>query len=492
MRKRIAFIELFKTIAVVFLMVTLVCLCVIYMLSYQRTETAVFTKDKMQELSGQSVQYQYADYLEASYVSPKWIGVSAKNFGENLGFFTLGGENEAIVNSVLPFYEKLFSSQGKVEKLTSEVGEPLFESLLADNYIYIAYETDLPKSIIYTLFSENSMLPAISDEYIREIVIAPGRYLYDGISTVPFGTKVYTSVYTFYAMARDSEGNYYRYTTEFSPSKTDDVCFNTNYYLSYTVSDTNFTYEFAGLYEADIGFCAQGFEERTYFTMPVISDSGEAFSGDTVSISTYTPPVQGMEELLLAFLINPERATSYTDAQGTKFYHDEGKNLSVSADGKLEYTSYTGQGLALSSLFEYRSDDESYDVRDYVGASLMLVRALEQSLGEDQERSLFLSGIYSDGTELSVSFGLAYGGVPIYRNGNAELMRFVFEGGLLKSASCELILLKVSKQLRETVDCIWQLRLALSSNTEKREYGYAYLFDDETESGKITVYSRTP
>ena len=228
----------------------------------------------------------------------------------------------------------------------------LFEEGMTGDFIYLAYENDLPKDLIYSLSLENETAPSSTDEYIREILIVPGAHLYDGISLVPSGVQIYTSVYAFYAVARDSLGNFYCYTTEYVPMEASDVSFNTNYYLAYTTIETHFYCDFAGTYESDLYFIRNGFAEKVTDTTVIVEDVHDVLPGHTVSASPYYPESSVKNALLAALHMNPEKVTSFTDGSGVRFYYDEGRNASISPNGHIEYTAYGEVGLSLAGLFE--------------------------------------------------------------------------------------------------------------------------------------------
>ncbi len=485
-RQRMEPVEFAKTVAVLLLMVMLVCLCAIYMLSFQGTEQSSFTKDTMQTLSGESVKYQYTDYLNMSYVSPKFIGFSAKKQGENIGFYTLGGQYDEIYASLFPFYEQLFTENGEVTSLSAEEGKALFADAMNGDYIYIAYENDLPKSLIYALTAENAMLPAVSGEYLREIIILPERYLYDGISLVPAGTQVFTSVYAFYAIARDSSDNYYLYTTEYVPSSPANVSFNTNYYLTYTTTKGYFPYIFAQELSLDDYFARMDFSERVTDTtiIPTGRPGKSMLSAETVPIKSAE-----IDALLAALLMNPEQVTSFTDASGVRIYYDEGRNASLSPSGHLEYTAHGEEGLPLSDLFEYHAVGETYDLRDYMGASLMLARALENATEAQNECSLFLSEVYSDGKTIKISFGYAIDGLPIYFEGVPSVLTVEFEEGMVKRVACELKTLSVKYFTGDDIDLLWTLREGVLQSSAKREYAYGYPIN-QSDTATSAVVSR--
>ncbi len=480
MKKKIRWKGHVKTFLILILMVSLVCLCVIYMLSYQSPGQYSFTRDDMQALSAQSVKYQYADYLKRSYVAPKFIGAAARNFGDNIGLYTLGGENDRIHGSILPFYEKLFGEEGAVTPLPVVQGEALFDLLLQGDHIFVAYEADLPKSLLYAMASEDATAHEGSEEYIREILIVPGEQVYEGINSLPFGTPIQNKNYSFEAIARDSSGHYYRYTTSYTPTVDGGVSFNTNYYLAYTVEDNSFTYEMASLAEFDAYFTKNGLQKKISDTTPILGEQTADPSRYAITASSVYPGAERLDALLSALLINPEKATGFTDTDGTRFFYDEGRNVSLSRDGVLSYTALGGSGLDLADLFEYHTAKESYDMRDYAGASLMLARALENGLGAENAASLILTGVWSDGTTLRFTFGYAYGGLPVYFEGDSTVMRFDFEAGRLTSACFRMKKLTKSAEKTDSIptrsDMIWLLRHTLSGYGETKEYTLGYLF----------------
>lgn len=137
--------EVVKTVILAVLLVMLVCLCILYMLSYQGSSSYGFTKDTMNRLSGESVKYKYLNYFDESCTLPDFIGFS--NGRESFGFSYGLGVIETVYSDVLQFYDKLFGSEGEVTVLTPEEGEAAFLESMKGRYIYISYFCDLPKSV---------------------------------------------------------------------------------------------------------------------------------------------------------------------------------------------------------------------------------------------------------------------------------------------------------------------------------------------------------
>ena len=51
--------EIIKTVAVCILTVSLTCLCVVYMLLYQQSDNAAFTRDDYLKIKRENTQYSY-------------------------------------------------------------------------------------------------------------------------------------------------------------------------------------------------------------------------------------------------------------------------------------------------------------------------------------------------------------------------------------------------------------------------------------------------
>ncbi len=474
MRKRERIWEGAKTMIVLVLMVMLVTLCVIYMLSYQNTARFSFTAEDMRTLSGQSVKYQYNDYLDASYAAPKFIGASASLYGEKIGFYTLGGENDKVARSIIAFYEVLFSEEtGDVEFVPPAQGKALFDAALAGDHIYIAYENDIPRSLLYTMTAENALATASTHEVICEIIIAPEEFLYRGISSVPFGSRILTDNYSFFAIARDSNGNYYRYSTEYRAEDEEDICFNTNFYLSYTGIETKVSYQLAGELYDDPYFSSCGIEDAVTDTTVIVGENS-APVGNRLAVSAANPDTAAARELLSALLINPDQVTTYTDASGIRYFYDGGETVSITPGGLFEYTAYGEEGLALSGLFDYHAANESYDVRDYVGASLMLARSLESIINKNGTAKLYLSGVVSDGEAIHITFGYAAHGLPVYIGGGSEILTLTFEKGSLRFLSYDLLRIADADPTGEQINMLWVMRSLVPEAVGLREYAFGY------------------
>ncbi len=488
MRGEKRIIEIVKTIAVAVLLVLLVCLCVIYMLSYQGGQTAEFTRNMMERLTGESIKYQYLDYFEQPYTMPEFIGFSSGRTGESIGF-SGGEELEQAYGDVIRFYEELFSPESTVTEMTKEQGEAAFAQIMQGRYIYVGYFCDLPKSVIAGTAETELLFSGISGEFIKEIFIVPDRYLKDGFTVGAGGTQTYASIYSFYAVARDSEGRYYRYTTGDAPQTSQDVSFNTNYYLSYNTAESALRYEFAAETETDAFLEKYGFSDKVADTTVIY---GESLSGGLLSVSRGTVDFRLEMSVLNALYMNPERVTSYTDDAGVRIYFDEGRSIRFTPEGTVQYTALGEEGISFEEIFGYPAEFE-WDVFDYLGAAMILADSLEpieDSLTEGT--TLFLSGMEYDGETLRLSFGYRYHNLPIFINGSADMITFEMSGGLIKSVSFAVWDVEISQETSGSPDFMWLLRGYLTDAQEKRRLILAYLSQGDAASCGLELAAVLP
>ena len=485
MRQENKVLEIIKTIAVAVLLVMLVCLCILYMLSYQGGQTAEFTRTMMDRLTGESIKYQYLEYFERPYTLPEFIGFSYGRADEKIGF----SDEESLrlaYEDVLRFYEKLFSTDGTVAEMTEEEGTAVWRSIMNERYIYIGYSCDLPKSVIVGTALTEMIFSGASGEFIKEIFIVPDRYLKDGFTVGSGGEQIYTSIYSFYAVARDSEGHYYRYTTREAPQTSTDVSFNTNYYFSYNTAESALPYEFAAVLEPDAFLEKYGFSDKIADTTVIYEQS---LSGGLLSVSRGTVDPSLEASLLTAFYMNPERVTSFTDEAGVRTYFDEGQSVRFTPDGIIQYTALGEEGIPFEDIFDYSFPLEA-DIFDYIGASLILADTLspiENNLMRDL--TFFLSGIEYDGTSLRLSFGYRYNGLPVFINGKADILVFEMSEGVIKSVSFSVWDIVPLSAQTDISDFLWLLRGYLTDAQEQRKLVLAYFVTENRGEYGLEIVS---
>ena len=66
-------LELIKTIVTAVLLVSLICLCSVYIFGFGKVRAAEFSKSMMSALKAQSYKSEYAKYFDRSYVVPAFV-----------------------------------------------------------------------------------------------------------------------------------------------------------------------------------------------------------------------------------------------------------------------------------------------------------------------------------------------------------------------------------------------------------------------------------
>ncbi len=473
MSKKERLLETLKDLLVFVLLVALVCLCAIHMLSYQGQKSPAFTKEKMAAISGDTARHQYIGYFDESYCLPEFIGISYHERGR-FGFCTESGLAAANGSLVL-FYEKLFGEDGEVEALSAEEGEKLFEAaLFSDNYIYASYTCDLPKTVIGSM--ANMDADGMTGEYIREIFIVPDEYIGTGDIRGPLNLlSSGSAIYTFAAIARDSAGNYYRYTTDYVPKLPTDISFNQNFCFAYSTLEGAATYDFAALLETDTYLENMHFSEKVTDTTVVFrSDNALPLSILDVSVEAVDENLAGA--YLQALLINPEKASQYTDENGTRFYFDGGRNVIITTDGTLTYSAPEG-GISVEDLFGGRMSEGDVSVYEYIGAALALAETLEtvKNMSDSAPYSLAFSEIGYDGEILTVSLGYRAGGLPVYINGTDDILTVAFSRGSICGVTYHLRALRGAQGEANVPQMLWTLRSAIADTDGTYAYHYAYV-----------------
>ena len=473
--------ENFKSVLLGALLVALVCLCVVYIISFSGSNPYEFTKQDMEKVSQVFLRTEYLSHWDVSFASPAFIGFSSKKDGENIGFYTLGGENAEVYETVFPFYEKLFGKNGYVESMDIKEGEAQFLSLLQGDYIYLSYACDLPISVIVSMANENAVYEGAFDAYIREILIVPNEYL--GKTSVSEDGIGQTELYSFYAIARDSAGNYYRCSSDFIFGMDESVFFHTNYYSSYTKAENCLPYEFACVWEAEEFFTENKFLKKVKDTSVIPLAEMDC---PTVFSDTYTHSEKEINALLEIFSLNPEKASSYQYENGNIFYFDKGKHLCFQPDGVMVYNLYGTEPLPLENIFHRSLTKEDYSTTDYLVASFLLLNSFADAQ-PNLECDFYLSGIYYDGETLKLCFGYSVFGLPVYFEGQTDMIEFVFSSGALQSAKYCFRVVEKSAQTDSAQDFIWALRSLILINGDKRRYFYGYYISEKQSYFNVLV-----
>lgn len=472
-------VETVKSVLLAVLLVMLVLFCILYMLSYRGVSATEFKKEQMDRLGGESVKYQYVKYMDTAYTFPEFMGLSDGR--TPMGFAGDGASAKALYADVFRFYEKLFGSEGRMAKLSAEEGEMLFSEAIRGEYLYISYFSDLPRSVILGMADGNAAIAADSDEFIRELLILPSAELFEGMTSDASGEQVRASIHSFYALARDSAGNYYRYTTKYIPEVPADIGFHTNFYDAYTAMGGARPYRFAA--ELNDAFFAN--VNRAGLVTDTTAVLEAPLLGEVLEIKHRIPDEGEEKAILRAFFMNPEKISSYTDESGIRAYFDEGESVRFMPNGEIRYAALGQSGISLDEIFGYHPDGSEYDTFDSVGAALLLADSL--GIRSRGALTVFLSRMAYDGEILTLSFGYRYGGIPLLADGSEEIFRVEIQGAVLRNATLRLFDIERTEMTAQMVDMPFALRGYLVYADERHRLIPMYSFSQDTERVGISI-----
>ena len=415
--------ETIKTIAVCVLLVSLVCLCTVYLFSFERNTAPQFTASMLSSLISRSSKNVYLDEFSPSLVTPYFIGVSID--GEKQGVFT-DTDNSSIstlYEQVAEFFPTLFA-KGSVRALAEDEGRREFASALSGRFIYISYFAELPKSVIYYMTFPQNMSDDVSDEYISELVIFPSGSPTRIVDTDIYGQPITIELFAFSAIGRNDAGEYFLYYSDFVPQNLSDVYFGKSKISSYNMTGA-VQFEFA----ADIADYTDSYVRQTTVITNDLTCAGANISLPLANIS------DNISSAVNAFGLHYEKAARYMDYDSSITFLEEGHNVRVTRGGVLYYN-VTGSsgGVMMDSLGV--PGESAYSISDYAFASLKLIKAMENDHGG---LKLKLNGIYADGENIVVTLGYSCFNLAVVCDQTTDLFRFEFNSGKLMKAKVTLL-----------------------------------------------------
>ena len=414
-------VELIKTVVCAVLLVSLVCLCAIYIFGFGGVPNAGLSKSVMAALKRQSSKNEYSRYFSADYVIPEFIGVVSSD-GRRVGAFadTADVKVRTLYSGFSVYLKQTFGGEGKVSSLSRAEGERKWREVLSGDSIYMDFCGEIPRSIIYFMTFPDASDENVGNEFISELAIFPVGEPTVIKSTDVYGGETISKLYAFSVLARNRHGEYYLFESDFVPKTFTDVYFGMERIFSYNMSGM-FSFEF------DYGDCYTGMTVRT-----------EDLSAPEVFI---TPrDITGSEEatsrMAEAFGINYEKSARYYESDGAVSYIEEGHNIKLYRDGRIVYT-VTGNagGVRLNS------GSGNSDIYDYIGMSIKLIKAS----GAGDNVSLRLRGIYRNGKNTEVVFGYSCNNLSV-SDGDGGLLRFEFSGEKLVTAELALYDIQSTKR----------------------------------------------
>ena len=133
-------LELIKTIVTAVLLVSLICLCSVYIFGFGKVRAAEFSKSMMSALKAQSYKSEYAKYFDRSYVVPEFIGVCSSD-GRRKGMFsdTENARIETLYKSFSVYFSETLGENGKTSELDEDAGKRSWERALSGDCVYMSF-----------------------------------------------------------------------------------------------------------------------------------------------------------------------------------------------------------------------------------------------------------------------------------------------------------------------------------------------------------------
>ncbi len=479
-------IEIVKNTAIAALLVALVCLCTIYLFSYQGSATPAFTREAFEALDDESVRYRYQNYLSPAYTRPSFIGLSATALGEPVGFCRGGTDIEELYEEITSFFGKLFGTGSRSQILSAAEGESAFLAALAGDYIYLSFPCDLPKSVLLALTEPAAMAGGVSGEYLRELLIVPEEEAVSGVVMLKNGMLAHQTVFGFSALARNADGIWYRFTTSYVPDSLDAVGFHTNLYAAYNTIANAFPFQFACLIREDAFLTANGFSEKVTDTTVI---PGSAIFQPSLVMTRKTRGEDELRALLETLYMKPQKVSVYTDEAGTRYYFDEGETLKISTDGVVEYVASEENGIPLSTILGYPGTGREYGVSDHLGAVLILLNSLDtvRAVRETAGMDVVLCGIVFDGETVTFRFGYTQDNLPVFVNGRTEHVRISVRDGKICEVVCDAAMFGEGENFKRIPDMMLTLRTYLLKDSGRCRALPAYAFESGVAESDVVI-----
>ncbi len=469
--------ELIKTVAVCILTVSLTCLCVVYMLLYQQSDSAAFTRDDYLKIERENTQYSYTEHYRASFVIPEEIVLACEGDGK---YLLMAEEGAAAAADEISgkYFSELFSVSASSKTLSPQEGRALFARLCnTETYIYMKYHTELPRSVIYKLSDTSRMSEKISSEGIYELFIfAVAPYL--PVTSAEMGLDAYGAYLC--AVTRDLSGVYRVYYCVNKPDIGDELVFNKKIFSAYSDYEKITDFDFLSTTDLYHGMGVSG--ERNIGTVLVFRNSLPLSRMKRYSGYDNLLAEENTERLLRAFSMNAGKISFHTDENGTYTYYEEGKTLSLSADGECLFA-VTSREYAPSLAFS-GADAEPLD---YIGATASFLSSLP--LFSDNilmpDVSITLSEVTLGKGYARISYGFLYNNVPVIINGRNIAASFEIYDGAVTECRLEFITLSGWGEAIALSENRLDIMTLLISSAGDFDISAAYAFDDENFAAGI-------
>lgn len=409
-----------KIAVVAVLLVSLVCLSLIYMSFYRNEESVEFTPKMDAAVRDKVYRAGYVGLMSESLVSPYFLGYSFG--GERVGYIGNGAG-------------ELFSEiAGELSNLIGPgsrffaTDERAITDVIDGDFVYVRFRFEIPRSVIYYMLNPDMILEEVGNEYVYDVFIAVGRS---------------------YAVIRDIRGNYYAASAESSTN------ISKNTFNPYTELEGGFAFMFATESDADTALLSTDGKKADKFEIlapfDVTAESAVIEMGDILT--------QDKTAHILTILgLTPEKVTSHEDDDGVTFY-DEGQSVRMTKNGTLIYSAPSSQyGIGISDVVGYAFSENNYTAIDCVGAALVL--ADQFGIFGGDAFAYAVTRAENDGADTVVGISYVYDGITVVTDDVYALTIRVTDGKVT-SLSATFASAHVYAGRTTVANSRWRARLAV-------------------------------
>ena len=386
-------LNVLTTIILCILMVSMVCLVVIYLFGFSRTPTYNLDANTIRQARESDNKIDLSGYLDYRFVVP---GFSAVCSSSGVDYCVIGGDDAqlSLYNQLDEVIYALFNENAKVSYMDRKSGESVWKEKLLGDGVFFEWLSYVRKSAIFFNTFPDMLGQNITNEAIKCIMIYPVEDGYEAMAKIGEDG---------YAIYRPIEGS----SMDFDYKKIE--------------MDHPLTFKFAA---------AESTVEDSFNSK--ISVLPECVIIDEVTKNNielnYSLNMDNQSVYINAFRINTVKASSYVDDAKNTVYVDEDTTLMMGEPG-VYYSSDVNHGIHISALI---GNSEEYELKDFICVCNKMLSDMEIDYTSGD---IFIADIIYTEESLTVSYGIKHDSIPLMINGVANPIKFVFKDNVLVSAS---------------------------------------------------------
>lgn len=376
-------------VIIALLLVCMVCLCIIYLFSFEKTNEVELSKDDVTRIRTGNAKLQYTKLFDQKYVLPTYFALCS-NGSDDYVLFSNETRMNNLLSNIKPLFSDLINEETFIIKMVDEDAGVYYRDALSGNGILLEWHDVILSDILYSIcFKSDIPNGYYSGIPIKKMFILPSD---DSCEIILF----------------DSTSNIYIFRNTYDSNED-----NKGLSIYNSIDKSQMTiFDFAMNIKQD-NVIYKGLSDDTVIPREIRyrNIELEKYSVDTITLNS---------NMFESLNIGLAKASIYTEPNGSVIYMHEGKRLYIKNDGTIEYTSDETSGL---SLYDMIGLGQNYELMDYVGACFTFLDSAGFNFGSG---TVYLKSIGVNGREVNISFGLMYNGVAIlYGDNNAYSFRFI-------------------------------------------------------------------